>query len=281
MNRKLRRGLSVLLGLVFAAGLGLMIRQAVSYRNGEQARKDALALVTPVETKPAPVTKPIEDKTAPPAPEPPPETTEAPTVQQAPLEEEAKFLLELDLSPLQNVNADVLGWIHIAGGDVSYPLLRSYDNRDYLYKTWEKKFSNAGSVFLECKNNRNLLDFNTIIYGHHMADGSVFAPMVKYRDPEYLAEHPYIYILTQGDLRRYEIFSAYEAALDSHTYRLHFPDEATRLAALEHYINQSVVQTGIVPGVDDFILTLSTCVGNGTYETRWVVQARLTGIWTK
>ena len=281
MNRKLRRGLAVLFGLVFAAGLGLMIRQAVSYRNGEQARKDALALVTPVETKPAPVTKPIEDKTAPPAPEPPPETTEAPTVQQAPLEEEGKFLLELDLSPLQNVNADVLGWIHIAGGDVSYPLLRSYDNRDYLYKTWEKKFSNAGSVFLECKNNRNLLDFNTIIYGHHMADGSVFAPMVKYRDPEYLAEHPYIYILTQGDLRRYEIFSAYEAALDSHTYRLHFPDEATRLAALEHYTNQSVVQTGIVPGVDDFILTLSTCVGNGTYETRWVVQARLTGIWTK
>ena len=281
MNRKLRRGLAVLFGLVFAAGLGLMIRQAVSYRNGEQARKDALALVTPVETKPAPVTKPIEDKTAPPATEPPPETTEAPTVQQAPLEEEGKFLLELDLSPLQNVNADVLGWIHIAGGDVSYPLLRSYDNRDYLYKTWEKKFSNAGSVFLECKNNRNLLDFNTIIYGHHMADGSVFAPMVKYRDPEYLAEHPYIYILTQGDLRRYEIFSAYEAALDSHTYRLHFPDEATRLAALEHYTNQSVVQTGIVPGVDDFILTLSTCVGNGTYETRWVVQARLTGIWTK
>ena len=281
MNRKLRRGLSVLLGLVFAAGLGLMIRQAVSYRNGERARKDALALVTPVETKPAPVTKPIEEKTAPPVPEPPPETTEAPTVQQAPLEEEGKFLLELDLSPLQNANADVLGWIHIAGGDVSYPLLRSYDNRDYLYKTWEKKFSNAGSVFLECKNNRNLLDFNTIIYGHHMADGSVFAPMVKYRDPEYLAEHPYIYILTQGDLRRYEIFSAYEAALDSHAYRLHFPDEATRLAALEHYTNQSAVQTGIVPGVDDFILTLSTCVGNGTYETRWVVQARLTGIWTK
>lgn len=281
MNRKLRRGLSVLFWLVFAAGLGLMIRQAVSYRNGEQARKDALALVTPVETKPAPVTKPTEGETSAPAPEPPPETTEAPTVQQAPLEEEGKFLLELDLSPLQNANADVLGWIHIAGGDVSYPLLRSYDNRDYLYKTWEKKFSNAGSVFLECKNNRNLLDFNTIIYGHHMADGSVFAPMVNYRDPEYLAEHPYIYILTQGDLRRYEIFSAYEAALDSHTYRLHFPDEATRQVALEHYTNQSVVQTGIVPGVDDFILTLSTCVGNGTYETRWVVQARLTGIWTK
>lgn len=281
MNQKLRRGLTVLLGLVFAVGLGLMIRQAISYRNAEQARQDALALVTPVTMVPVPTTLPAEAETTAPEPELPPETTEAPTVQQAPLEEEAKFLLGLDLSPLQTANADVLGWIHIAGGDVSYPLLRSYDNRDYLYKTWEKKFSNAGSVFLECKNNRNLLDFNTIIYGHHMADGSVFAPMVNYRDPEYLAGHPYIYILTQGDLRRYEIFSVYEAALDSHTYRLHFPDEATKLAALDHYTASSVVDTGVAPGIDDYILTLSTCVGNSTYETRWVVQARLTGIWTK
>ena len=27
--------------------------------------------------------------------------------------------------------------------------------------------------------------------------------------------------------------------------------------------------------MDDRILTLSTCMGNGTYDTRWVVQAVL------
>ena len=202
-------------------------------------------------------------------------------MQQAPLEEEAEFLLELDLSPLQQVNADVLGWIHIAGGDVSYPLLRSYDNRDYLYTTWEKKFSNAGSVFLECRNNRDLRDFNTVIYGHHMANGSVFAPIVNYRDPAYWQDHGYIYILTGNSLRRYEIFSAYEAALDSHTYRLYYPDDETKLAALSFFAESSVVESGVVPTLDDYILTLSTCVGNGTYDTRWVVQARLTGVWTR
>ena len=281
MRKKLRKIFTVLLSLVFLAGIGLMVRQALSYYNAEQARRDALALIQPATqaatteaTAPAPTTE-----TAP--PETPPETTEAPAVQQVPLDDEAKFLLDLDLSPLQSVNPDVLGWIHITGSDISYPLLRSYDNRDYLYQTWEKKFSNAGSVFLECKNNRNLLDFNTIIYGHHMTNGSVFAPMVNYRDPEYLAEHPYVYILTDWDLRRYEIFAAYEASLDSHTYRLYYPDATTKLAALTHFTQSSQVETGIVPTIDDYILTLSTCVGNNTYETRWVVQARLSGIWMK
>lgn len=278
MNKAQRKFLSVLLGMVFLVGIGLMVRQALAYRAAEASQLNALAL--------AGVTRPTEtdtitEGTVPLAPEPEtlPEATEAPTVQQAPLEEEAKFLLDLDLAPLQDVNADVLGWIYLSGGDVSYPLMRSYDNQDYLLLTWEKKYSNAGSVFLECKNNRNLLDFNTVIYGHHMVNGSVFGPLVNYRQEGYLAEHPYIYIVTDRDLRRYEIFSAYEADLDSHTYRLYYPDTETKQAALDHFTGSSLVATGIVPTADDYILTLSTCVGNNTYDTRWVVQARLAGIW--
>ena len=279
MNKKTRKLFSLLLGAVFLAGVGLMTRQVLDYRRAEEAKQNALALVQAVR----PTETGLPDETVPLAPEPDalPETTEAPTVQQAPLEEEAKFLLNLDLSPLQEKNADVLGWVHIAGGDVSYPLMRSYDNHDYLYLTWEKRFSNAGSVFLECRNNRSLLDFNTIIYGHHMVNGSIFAPLANYRDPGYLENHSYIYIVTDRDLRRYEIFSAYEAELDSHTYRLYFPDDGVKQAALDHYTGSSLLDTGIIPGVDDYILTLSTCVGNNTYDTRWVVQARLTGIWSR
>lgn len=281
MRKKVRTVFMALLAIMFLGGVTLMIRQAISYRNAEQARLDALALVqspTTASTDATVFTEPVTETTA---PEVPPETTEAPAETQAPLEEEAKFLLDMDLSPLQGANADVLGWIHITGGDISYPLLRSYDNRDYLYKTWEKKFSNAGSVFLECKNNRDLQDFNTVIYGHHMADGSVFAPLVNYRDPEYLSGHPYIYILTSQELRRYEIFSVYEAALTSDTYRLYYPDLETRYTALRHFLDSSLITPGTVPSVIDHILTLSTCVGNSTYETRWVVQACLTGVWER
>ena len=279
MNKKTRKLCSLLLGAVFLAGVGLMTRQVLDYRRAEEAKQNALALVQAVR----PTETGLPDETVPlaPGPEAVPEMTEAPAKQQAPLEEEAKFLLDLDLSPLQEKNADVLGWIHIAGGDVSYPLMRSYDNHDYLYLTWEKRFSNAGSVFLECKNNRNLLDFNTVIYGHHMVNGSIFAPLANYRDPGYLENQSYIYIVTDRDLRRYEILTADEAELDSHTYRLYFPDDGVKQAALDHYTGSSLLDTGIIPGVDDYILTLSTCVGNNTYDTRWVVQARLTGIWSR
>ena len=283
MNRKQRRWLSVLLGIVFLAGIGLMVRQAMSYRAAEEARLDALALVRPARL-PEAAESVIADETVPLADIPEitvPEETEAPTVPQAPLEEEALFLMELDLTPMQEKNADVLGWIHIADGAISYPLMRSYDNYDYLYLTWEKRFSNAGSVFLECKNNRDLQDFNTIIYGHHMYDGSVFSQLVNYREEAYLQEHPCIYIVTGEELRRYEIFSVYETPLSSDSYRLYYPDDGVKQTALDYFVGSSQYQTGIVPTVDDYILTLSTCVGNSTYNTRWVVQAKLTGIWTR
>ena len=35
------------------------------------------------------------------------------------------------------------------------------------------------------------------------------------------------------------------------------------------------VETGVIPAILDRVLTLSTCTGKG-YDTRWVVQARLT-----
>jgi len=280
MRKKTRTIIMSLLGIVFIVGIALTVRQMLSYRNAEQARLDALALIQPAATIPG-TEDPTEPATETTAPEAPPETTAAPAEPQVPLEEEAKFLLELDLTPLQSVNEDVLGWIHIAGGDVSYPLLRSYDNRDYLYKTWEKKFSNAGSVFLECKNNRNLLDFNTIIYGHHMGNGTVFGSLMKYKEQEYRDEHEFVYILTENDLRRYRVFSAYEAPVDGDTYRLYYPDNAAKEAAIACFTESSVLEYELTPETDDYILTLSTCTGTGVYTTRWVVQCVLDGIWLK
>ena len=58
------------------------------------------------------------------------------------------------------------------------------------------------------------------------------------------------------------------------TYRLGFLDEADKAEFLEFCVASSVIDTGVVPEVDDYIVTLSTCTGQG-YDTRWVVQAVL------
>jgi len=192
-----------------------------------------------------------------------------------PLEERAAFLMNVDFNELRNTNDRVLGWIHIPDSMVDYPLLAVNDNQEYLYRAWDGTKNNAGSIFLECKNQRDFSDFNTLIYGHHMKDGSMLANITKYKNAEYWDEHPYVYIVTDDYVRRYTVFSAYEASVTSDTYRLYFEDDTRKQSAIDHYTGSTVVDSEIVPTVEDRILTLSTCTGNGTYDTRWVIQAVL------
>ncbi len=269
--------------------------ESLVYTAPEPAQLPTPAPTTQAVTTPAPIPTPTvtpqPDLTpaATPAATTPPPTTPAPTqdpygvaaAQTKPLAEDALFLFGVKLEPLQEVNEDVLGWICIPGTQVSYPLMRGEDNSYYLKHAWDGTYSAAGSIFLECQNQASLLDFNTIVYGHHMGNGSCFAQITHYKKEEFYREHPCVYIVTQNDLRRYEIFAAYEAPIDSETYRIRISDPAKKQTALDHYIQSSLWKSEITPDLNSYILTLSTCVGNGRYENRFVVQAVLTGIWLR
>lgn len=188
---------------------------------------------------------------------------------------QAEALLAPDLEALRQTNSDVLGWITIPDTVISYPLMKAKDNQEYLYQTWDGKYSKFGSIFLECRNSHDLSDFNTLIYGHNMLTDDMFGTLLEYADQSHYESHPSVYVVTDSGVRRYDIFSAYEANVVSDTYRLVFEDDARRQSALELYTSSSVLDTGLTPGVTDPILTLSTCTGRGTANLRFVVQAVL------
>ncbi len=271
MKKNMRTAAIVLLAAVFLLGSGLMLRQGIQYRRGAQAAEEAKALLQQA-TTPPPVQTPVSKLPAP---------LHKLIKTQAPLASEVKSLLQLDYSAIQERNSDVFGWIELPGTNLTYPLLRSRDNQDYLYHTWEGDWVLSGSIFLESMNNKSLLDFHTIIYGHHMQDGSVFAPNLGYKDAAFWESNPYFYIATDTELRRYRVFSAYEADIDSDAFRLYFEDGAHRAAAIDEYISSSVVPSPVTPTADDFILTLSTCTGTGGYDSRWVVHTVLDGAWER
>lgn len=195
----------------------------------------------------------------------------------APVEEDdanLDTLKDTNLAALREVSGDVVGWILIPGTDVNYPLMQGEDNSYYLEYTWDGRRSAVGSIFLECLNSPDLTDFNTIVYGHNMLDGSMFACLKNYASQSYWSRQPYVYLVSDAGVYRYEVFSCYEAKVDSSTYSLNIQKEETRQAFLDMACNNSVIDTGITPAVTDRILTLSTCSGAG-YATRWVVHARL------
>ena len=183
----------------------------------------------------------------------------------------------MDFTALREVNRDVQGWIMIPGTVISSPLLQGEDNQYYLKHTWKKWTSAVGAIFLEWQNSPDLSDFNTIIYGHRMNNGSMFASLKNYKKQSYWAAHPCVYITDDNGSHKYEIFAAYEVSTTGTTYQLGFSDDASKQAFIDYCLEQSVIDTGITPTVYDRVLTLSTCTGNG-HATRWVVQAVLKGV---
>ena len=131
-----------------------------------------------------------------------------------------------------------------------------------------------GSIFLEHTNSPDLTDFNTIVYGHTMRDGSMFADLRVYSLQEYWEAQPYVYIVTDAGVYRYEIFAFLSADVDSLTYGTNPNRADTKEKFLDLSLENSWLDTGIRPAITDRILTLSTCTGFG-YSSRFVVQARL------
>ena len=268
MKDTVRKGLRLAMLAVFVFSTAMLLRQYFHNAGGEDAYGDALAVAM----------QEVAEETVPlsPAPEVSAAETERTWVP-APLEGEdpaLETLAAIDLDALREVNPQVIGWICLPDTKINYPLLQGEDNDYYLKHAWDHRSTSVGSIFLEQNNSPDLMDYNTIIYGHNMNDGSMFAGLRKFSDPKYWEKHPYVYILSDAGVYRYDIFAAYKAPVDSKTYGLSFNQRWTKVEFLFHALESSKIETQIVPEEHDRILTLSTCSGAG-YAHRWVVQARL------
>lgn len=273
MKGTLRKVLLLLLALVFVGSGVMAIADQIQKRAAEKSYQEAAGLVNLPEQLQG-ETESVEDSGS----EMQAESSDEPEKSEPEVyvDPYADALRAMDFTALREVNPDVLGWIMIPDTKISYPLVQGNDNDYYLKRTWRKSYSSVGSIFVEQACSGDLSDFNTIIYGHHMNNGSMFASLEKYLDPAYLAAHPYVYITNDAGCHTYQIFSAMEAPVESPVYVLDVTDPAAEQAVLNWCLTNSEVDTGVVPVAGDRIVTLSTCTGNG-YETRYVVQGVLIG----
>ena len=271
MKKKTRLILIALLSLVFVGSMGMLVYRGMEYKEGEEIYAEAETLVELPDLSGLPA----------PAPETDNAETETPEAPEEPrpvyVDPYADALRNMDFTALREVNSDVQGWIMIPGTVISYPLLQGEDNQYYLKHTWKKWTSAVGAIFLEWQNSPDLSDFNTIIYGHRMNNGSMFASLKNYKKQSYWAAHPCVYITDDNGSHKYEIFAACEVSTTGTTYQLGFSDDASKQAFIDYCLEQSVIDTGITPTVYDRVLTLSTCTGNG-HATRWVVPTVLKGV---
>lgn len=180
----------------------------------------------------------------------------------------------VDFKSLLAINEDVVGWIYIADTQINYPIVQGDDNRHYVSTMVDGQDNAAGSIFMDYRNTPDFSDRHTVIYGHNMRNGSMFADILDYKDPEFFAEHSTGMIMTPTGNFQFEVIAGYVAHLSDASWQLEFVAEDDFENWLAETMEKSTIGGSGTVDADDRIITLSTC----SYEfsdARFVLVCRI------
>lgn len=165
----------------------------------------------------------------------------------------------IDFDGLSAINSDIVGWIQLDGTVIDYPIAQCDDNGYYLKHLFNKEANSSGSIFLDCRNNADFSDRNSVLYGHHMKNGSMFSAITNYKNQLFYDEHPAFRLYTPQANYEVAIFAGYVADLQDNAWNTAFEDDDDFSQWLNECMQKSLFQSDIKPSAKDKIVTLSTC----------------------
>jgi len=168
------------------------------------------------------------------------------------------------IKDLQAQHEDAAGWINIPYTDIDYPFVQGTDNAYYLNRDINGKNAAAGTIFMDCRNARDLSDFNTIIYGHHMKNGTMFGALKEFQNRDFFDSRKTgtVYLAD----RTYELeFFAFLVIQPNDAVIFSIPTgDSSKRAFLGYVKDTARFYRDIGVTAADKIVTLSTC----SYEFR-------------
>lgn len=140
---------------------------------------------------------------------------------------------------------------------------------------FDGEWNGAGCIFLDSRVNPDLSDRHSVLYGHHMKNGTMFSDIAKYKDQTFYENHTTGMILTPTENYRIEFFAGYVAgADDENAWKVTFATEDKYVDWLNETVGRSWFNSEVIPTAEDRVITLSTC----SYEfnnARFVLIGRL------
>ena len=172
-------------------------------------------------------------------------------------------------------NQDIRGWVsfHSTDGnmiDIELPVLQSTDNDYYLFHDFNKTYNKNGTLFYDYRNDISspaATNKNTIIYGHNMASGQMFAGLNNLLDGvEYARLAPTFSMNTlyhEGDYKVFAVMVVNNNSADGQPFgylQTEFDDNVQFATFLSEICARSLYVYGDVDlRPDDEIVILSTC----------------------
>lgn len=181
---------------------------------------------------------------------------------------------KVDFEALRSRNSDVVGWIYGPDTMINYPIVQGTDNEYYLTHMFDGEKNKCGSIFMDSLNEEDFSNANTILHGHHMRNGSMFASLMKYESQSYYDSHPVLWLVTPEKSYQVDIFTGFVTSTNSEVWQLEFATKEEYQSWLDRMADNAVFESEVKPQTDDRILTLATC----SYEyddARFVVMGIL------
>ena len=168
----------------------------------------------------------------------------------------------MDFDALRQQNKDVIGWLYCPDTPINYPVVQAHNNDYYLHRLLDGRTNRAGTLFMDYRNADDFSDWNSIVYGHNMKNGTMFACLSKYRNQAYLDAHATMYLLTPEKNYAIDVLAGFITPESAELYRSFSPEEKAKERLLRTWLKNAAVSPDAYPAADDRLITLSTC----TYE---------------
>ncbi len=163
-----------------------------------------------------------------------------------------------------------LCWCEETFGEHPTKLYRA-NVHEYLHHLFTGEWNSSGCLFMDCQNRPDFLDRHTIIYGHHMDNGSMFQNLMGYKDQSFYDEHPTAQLFTPDSTYTVEFFAEYVTSVDRAAWKLDFASDAEFGEWIENAKEKSLFESPVSSTTADKIVTLSTC-SYEFYNARFVVH---------
>lgn len=154
-------------------------------------------------------------------------------------EQEAGNGIDWDALP-----ASVVAWARVPGTTVDYPIVRGQPESPDFYLTHDAggERSAWGAPYIDAGCAQGAESPLVIVYGHHMSDGTMFAPLAQYSSRDFAEGHRTIRVYTREKEIELEVFAADVVDASSEGKRTDFADTA----ALDAYLGDKLSRCEVV-----------------------------------
>lgn len=170
-------------------------------------------------------------------------------------------LMSVDFNELEEKNKNTVGWIFVNNTNINYPVLQGKNNSYYLSVSFDEKYSNAGWIFMDYRNNKSLSDRNTVIYGHSRKNMSLFGTLRNVVKKSWYTDNDN-YIVKYSNKNEntlWQVFSTYTIEAEDYYIKTSFSSDKEYETWINDMKKRSVFDYKTSVSKNDKTLTLSSC----------------------